>query len=163
MCDFLGDIFQELELASKWHGQFFTPYPVCKMIASMTMHDLKLFESDKVVTISEPACGGGAMLIAACDHLLENGINYQRQLKITAMDVDLTACHMAYIQLSLLGCNAVIVHGNTLSLEEFSFFETPLSKLFPIHSTHTQEINTINAPLFTQTQLNHSFGTCTTD
>ena len=133
MCDFLGDIFQELELASKWHGQFFTPYPVCKMMAAMTLHDMSPFESGKVVTISEPACGGGAMIIAACEHLRENGINYQRQLKITAMDVDLTACHMAYIQLSLLGCNAVVVHGNTLSLEERGHFETPLRRLFPVY------------------------------
>ena len=132
MCDFLGDIFQELELASKWHGQFFTPYPVCKMMAAMTLHDMSPFESGKVVTISEPACGGGAMIIAACEHLRENGINYQRQLKITATDVDLTACYMAYIQLSLLGCNAVVVHGNTLSLEEWGHFETPMARLFPI-------------------------------
>jgi type I restriction-modification system DNA methylase subunit len=133
MCDFLGDIFQELELASKWHGQFFTPYPVCKMMAAMTLHDMSPFESGKVVTISEPACGGGAMIIAACEHLRDNGINYQRQLKITAADVDLTACYMAYIQLSLLGCNAVVVHGNTLSLEEWGHFETPLRRLFPVY------------------------------
>jgi type I restriction-modification system DNA methylase subunit len=133
MCDFLGDIFQELELASKWHGQFFTPYPICKMMASMTL-DTKPFAEGGIVSISEPACGGGAMLIAACDHLRENDINYQRQLKITAVDVDLTACHMAYIQLSLLGCNAVVVHGNTLSVEGWGHFETPMCRLFPIAS-----------------------------
>lgn len=132
-CDFLGELFQELELSSKWHGQFFTPYPICKMMASMTL-DTKPFANGGVVSISEPACGGGAMIIAACEHLKEKDINYQRQLKITATDVDLTACHMAYIQLSLLGCNAVVVHGNTLSVEEYNHFETPISLLFPIAS-----------------------------
>lgn len=138
MCDFLGELFQELELSSKWHGQFFTPYPVCKMITSMTFTDLVDFGNGSVVSISEPACGGGAMLIAACEHLYENDINYQRQLKITAVDVDLTACHMAYIQLSLLGCNAVVVHGNTLSVEEWRHFETPMSGLFPITASNTK-------------------------
>ena len=131
--DFLGELFQELELASKWHGQFFTPYPICKMMASITL-DTKPFVNGGVVSISEPACGGGAMIIAACEHLHEQNINYQRQLKITATDVDLTACHMAYIQLSLLGCNAVVVHGNTLSLEEWGHFVTPMARLFPIAS-----------------------------
>lgn len=137
MSDFLGEIFQELELASKWHGQFFTPYGICRMVAQTTFHDLTPFENGNTVTLSEPACGGGAMVIAACEYLREKGINYQTQLKITAVDVDLTACHMAYIQLSLLGCQAVVVHGNTLSLEEYGHFITPLSWL-PIPTTKTQ-------------------------
>src|SRR4051812_21896745 len=30
--DFLGDTFMELELSSHWHGQFFTPMPLCSMM-----------------------------------------------------------------------------------------------------------------------------------
>jgi hypothetical protein len=35
------------------------------------------------------------------------------------------AVHMAYIQLSLLHVPAVVVHGNTLSLEEWGYWYTP--------------------------------------
>lgn len=122
----------DLELGNKWKGQFFTPYCICKMMAQLTIPTFEMFDNGNVVTVSEPACGGGAMLIALCEHLRENDINYQRQVRITAVDVDMTSFHMAYIQLSLIGCNAVVVHGNTLSVEEFEAFRTPLFDIHPI-------------------------------
>jgi type I restriction-modification system DNA methylase subunit len=33
--DYLGELFMALELGSHWHGQFFTPYCVCEMMAKM--------------------------------------------------------------------------------------------------------------------------------
>jgi hypothetical protein len=44
---------------------------------------------------------------------------------VTAVDVDEKAAHMAYIQLSLLGVPAIVIHGNTLSLQEWSHWYTP--------------------------------------
>ena len=32
--DFLGDMFMRLELGSHWHGQFFTPYSVCRLLSN---------------------------------------------------------------------------------------------------------------------------------
>jgi hypothetical protein len=31
-----GGVFSELDLGNKWAGQFFTPAPVCRMMAAMT-------------------------------------------------------------------------------------------------------------------------------
>ena len=31
--DLLGDLYMQLDLGSHWHGQFFTPYNVCAMLA----------------------------------------------------------------------------------------------------------------------------------
>ena len=123
--DFLGSMFMELELGSKWHGQFFTPYNVCKMMAQMTT-SAKEFEEDNIVSMMEPAVGAGAIVIALCDHLRDIGINYQRQLKITARDADYIACCMCYIQLSLLGCSAIVIHGNTLTNEHNNIWITPI-------------------------------------
>src|ERR1035438_3660342 len=53
------------------------------------------------------------------------GINYQQHLHVTAVDVDLKCVHMAYLQFALLHIPAVIVHGNSLSLEEFGRWYTP--------------------------------------
>ena len=65
------------------------------------------------------------MVIALAEAMLEAGVNYQEHLHVTAIDVDLKCVHMAYLQFSLLHIPAVIVHGNTLSLEEWSHWHTP--------------------------------------
>jgi len=133
MCDFLGEMFMELELGNKWKGQFFTPYHLCLLMSELTF-DAEPFRDGAVVTFNEPACGGGAMVIAYCETYLKNGINFQQQLKVTCQDVDFTAYNMAYIQLSLLGCNATVVHANTLTMEEFGHVETPIARLFPLRA-----------------------------
>ena len=124
--DFLGEMFMELELGSKWHGQFFTPYHLCLLMAELTVSK-EQFENDNIVSVNEPAVGAGAMVIALCDHLRNLKINYQRQLKIITQDTDYIACCMCYIQLSLLGCSAVIIHGNTLTLECRNYWYTPMA------------------------------------
>lgn len=127
--DVLGRTFHDLELHNKWAGQFFTPYPVCKMMAQMTIGDTadlnERIKERGFVTAQEPAVGTGAMVIALAEAMLDAGVNYQEHLHVTAIDVDLKCVHMAYLQFSLLHIPAVIVHGNTLSLEEWSHWHTP--------------------------------------
>lgn len=52
-------------------------------------------------------------------------LNYQQCMHITAVDIDIKAVHMCYIQLSLMGIPAVVIHGNPLTLEEWSSWYTP--------------------------------------
>lgn len=134
-CDFLGEVFMELELGNKFKGQVFTPFPLCSLMTRMTFKK-ELFEDGNVVTMNEHAVGGGAMVIAYCEMLLKNGINFQRQLKVICQDVDYTAMCMCYIQLSLIGCNATVVHANTITMEEWGSYHTPMARMFPIRSTH---------------------------
>ena len=140
-CDFLGEVFMELELGNKWKGQFFTPYHVCALMAELTFNESD-FADGRVITLNEPAVGGGAMVIAYCGMLLKNGINFQRQLKVICQDVDYTAMCMCYIQLSLIGCNATVVHANTITMEEWGSFHTPMARMFPIRSTHEMQPTT---------------------
>ena len=125
--DIMGRTYHELELHNKWAGQYFTPYEICRMMAKMTIgDDLKeRIERRGFITLQEPACGSGAMVIAFAQEMKEAGFNYQHQLHVTAVDVDAKCCYMAYIQLSLLHIPAVIIHGNTLSLEEYGRWYTP--------------------------------------
>lgn len=109
--DCLGQLFMGLELGSHWKGQFFTPYSVSLMMAKMLGEGIEgEFES-----LMEPAVGAGGMVIARANALKDMGINYQKRLHVTAVDVDITAVHMAYIQFSLLHIPAIVLHGNTLS------------------------------------------------
>lgn len=127
--DVMGRTYHDLELHNKWAGQYFTPYPVCQMMAQMTMADagdLRAKISRRgFVTAQEPACGSGAMVIALAQAMRDAGINYQEHLHVTAIDVDAKCVWMSYLQFSLLNIPAVIVHGNTLSLEEWGHWYTP--------------------------------------
>jgi hypothetical protein len=127
--DVLGRTFHDLELHNKWAGQFFTPYDVARMMANMTIGDsadLKARIAERgFVTAQEPAVGSGAMVIALAQAMHEAGVNYQQHLHVTAIDIDVKCVHMAYVQFTLLHIPAIIVHGNTLSLEEYSRWYTP--------------------------------------
>lgn len=124
--DCLGKLFMSLELGDSFKGQFFTPFEVSRLMAGITFGDARqAIEHQGFITMNEPACGAGGMILAAADALQAQGINYQRAMHATAVDVDATAVHMAYVQLSLAHVPAIIVHGNSLSLTEWGHWFTP--------------------------------------
>ena len=127
--DVLGRTFHDLELHNKWVGQFFTPYHLARVMARMTIADTEdltaKIAARGFVTAQEPAVGSGVMVIALAQEMRDAGINYQEHLHVTAIDVDVKCVHMAYAQFALLHIPAVIIHGNTLSLETYSHWYTP--------------------------------------
>jgi hypothetical protein len=128
-CDVLGDLFGELELFNKARGQFFTPYFVARMMAEITLGSrqdaLALIERHGFITAMEPACGAGSMVIALAQAMHRLDLNYQQHLHVTAVDIDPRVAHMAYIQFSLLHIPAVVIIGNSLSLEVREHWFTP--------------------------------------
>ena len=126
--DILGDAFQRLELSSHWHGQFFTPMEVSRMMAAITLGGdggmKRIIDEHGFATLMEPACGAGSMVIACASEFRKAGFNPQQQLHVTAQDVDSTAVHMAYIQFTLLGLPAVVIEGNSLTNERRDVFRT---------------------------------------
>lgn len=127
--DVLGRVFGELELGNSSRGQFFTPYPVCQMMASHLIGDGQdlhhQLQERGFITVSEPACGAGAMPIAFAEALTNKGVNFQHCLHIIAQDLDSRAVHMAYLQLSILHVPAILILGNTLTMEEREVWYTP--------------------------------------
>lgn len=111
MCDVLGAIYMESGMGSKAAGQFFTPYHLSYLCASLSVLDPD--ENGKYY-INEPSCGGGGMIIATAQALREKGIDYQRKMIVVAQDLDWKGVYMCYLQLSLLGINAICAQGNTL-------------------------------------------------
>jgi len=112
--DYLGVLFQSLELSSHWNGQFFTPYNVCKMMAKM-QGDIKERVTEKgFISVNDPACGAGALLIAFANTARAQGVNYQDHILFVGQDIDHTAAMMCYIQLSLLGSPGYVIVGDTL-------------------------------------------------
>ena len=114
--DFLGEIFGLLNLNSEWHGQFFTPYHIGALMAQMQLPEKPDEDYSKdPITISDPCCGAGCLLIAFANEAAKKGINYQKRMIFYAQDIDRIAALMCYIQLSILGCQAVVKIGNTLT------------------------------------------------
>lgn len=109
MTDMLGYIYMHLELGSKAHGQFFTPYHICQMMAKMQKYD------GKVLKVNEPSCGAGGNVIALAEALKEQGINYQQKMEVVCQDIDTKAVYMTYVQMCLYGIPAIVYQANTLS------------------------------------------------
>jgi hypothetical protein len=129
--DCLGELFMQMELSNQWKGQFFTPYELSAMMARLSLCDDL---DDKIkergfVTVNDPATGAGCMVIGMAEAIKERGLNYQKVMHVMAQDVDSTAVHMAYIQLSLYGIPAIVIHGNTLSGETWGNWRTPMHVL----------------------------------
>ena len=124
--DFLGQIFSNLNLGNSNKGQFFTPYHVSKMMAEINFIDLKKEIDNKgFITLAEPCCGSGGMIIAYAETMKEKGYNYQHQLYVESVDIDEICFKMAYIQLSLYGIPAKVVRGDSISLRFFEVLYTP--------------------------------------
>lgn len=126
--DFLGDVFQEMELANHWKGQFFTPQTISDVMAQLTMDEAYLREEigrQGYITIMDPACGSGSTIMGGINALLRANINYQQCAFAVMVDVDFTAANMSMIQASLMNLPAYIYHGNSLSLETFRLYVTP--------------------------------------
>ncbi len=124
--DFLGEIYHELELHNKWRGQFFTPIDICRFMGEINVIDLENQLMDKdYVTVSDPCVGSGAMLLGFAGAMANHHYDYTAKMRATATDIDLKCVHMAYIQTSLYGIPATIVHGDSLSMNEWSYWFTP--------------------------------------
>lgn len=125
--DVLGEVFHGLELHNKYHGQFFTPFHICEMMGQMLVGDKtdKSIQEQGYISLCEPCVGAGGMVLGFAKAMQKNNLDYQRELCVTACDIDIKCVHMAYLQLSLFGIPATIIHGNSLSLEQWSVWRTP--------------------------------------
>lgn len=128
--DVLGEMFHALNLSNEWNGQFFTPFHIADMMAKMMIGPQDEAIKEKgYITLNEPTCGSGAMIIAAAKSLVENNLSPSNNMCVLAVDNDIRCAMMTYIQLSYLGIPAVVVHGDTLRVQEYTRFYTPIYML----------------------------------
>lgn len=114
--DVIGGYYMQFALSTKgqqWNGEFHTPKTICDLMAQIVMGDTEL-PTEGPITICEPACGAGAIILSvgqACSP------EARRRLRVTAIDINRTACDMAFINTTLWGIPTRVIHGNTLSNE----------------------------------------------
>lgn len=123
--DVLGNLFEALELNSKDKGQFFTPQPISEFMAQIVGNEDISLGDKPFITLSEPACGAGGMVLAFVKQMQQAGYNPAERLWVQAIDVDRLAALMCYVQLSLWHVPAEVIVGNTLSMELRELWYTP--------------------------------------
>ena len=112
--EFLGNCMNLFEVTNRWNGQVLTPISLAQLMGRITAPEPK----DEIITLHDPCCGAGVLLIEGAEALLEKGW-MQRNICVVAGDIDHRACDMTYIQLSLLGYAGAVQHIDALSLETF--------------------------------------------
>lgn len=133
--DFLGCVYMELQGdgTKQAAGQFFTPFEISYMMAMMTLGDIaEAITAKGYTTLSEPASGGGGMLIAVAKYCHEQQIDRQRVF-FQAIDVNQNCFFMTYIQTAMLGMPGYVIQGNTLSGEQQTAWATPALQLTQWH------------------------------
>lgn len=124
--DVLGSIFEAIGLSNERNGQFFTSEHISQFMAKVTIGDeLKELQQKPYITVSDPCIGSGRMLLAFANEVQDLGYNYCAKMVGMAVDIDITCVYMSYIQLSAYGISAVVIHGNSLTVEEWSRWYTP--------------------------------------
>ncbi|MEK7990955.1 MAG: N-6 DNA methylase [Thiotrichaceae bacterium] len=117
--DMLGEVFETLDCGSQQSGQFFTPEPISKAMALMTLPQTPP-EGD-FITVLDSACGTGSTLIAALEILKKRGFK-RYHVHFTACDIAAHLVDATYIQLTLLGMPALVYHTNALSGEVWNVY-----------------------------------------
>ncbi|WP_276885660.1 hypothetical protein [Anaerococcus lactolyticus] len=126
--DILGSLLMELELGSKWNGQFFTPGCMANLLGIIALDEdrvAKEIKKDGFIMASDPAVGGGVTIIGLINAMMDKGFNPQRQLFVDCGDLDRRACYMTYIQLATLGIPAIVKNQDTLLNKVFDVWFTP--------------------------------------
>jgi type I restriction-modification system DNA methylase subunit len=112
--DVMGDFFEQ-NISSGRNGQFFTPYPICQFMASITHTDSVIddIEGKRPLRILDPTCGSGRMLLSSHKTI---GAGYEYY----GIDIDRTCVKMAALNLFLNGIwNSEVMCANSLSPDDF--------------------------------------------
>ena len=136
--DVLGEIYMESATSNDKSGQFFTPFSVSQVAAEANITEQSVSEwtdgdPNGVVTLLEPTCGSGGMILAAAQRLQQLNVNYSWQMLAYANDIDERCVAMTYLQCAFLGIPAIITHGNGLTLEYWAEYHTPAYMMGFLH------------------------------
>ena len=128
--DWAGELYMDSGTSNGKAGQFFTPYSVSQCMARINFPKdevrAKLGDDpNRVLTIYEPTCGAGGLIVASIDALAEVGVNYSWNAFVDCGDIDPRCVHMTYVTLSLLGVPAVVRLGDALMMEYRQNWFTP--------------------------------------
>ena len=93
-------------------------YPITLVITPIndiaTQMDM-LGNVEGFISVSDPACGAGATLLAFLNICKSRNICYHNKVLVVAQDIDFIVGLMCYIQCSFMGCAGYVVIGDTIA------------------------------------------------
>jgi type I restriction-modification system DNA methylase subunit len=107
--------FYETNLYSKGKSQYFTPWPVCKFMAAITMlvDAEEMAQIERPLRVIDPCCGSGRMLLAGATES-------KQRYEYYGIDIDYTCVQMAALNLFLNGMfNSEVMCANALDPDDF--------------------------------------------
>jgi type I restriction enzyme M protein len=134
--DLLGDIYMSIAGSGKQSamGQFFTPEPICTMMAHMTVREdaIPVDKIGNMLHVNDCACGSARTLLAFNSVAPGNFLHGE--------DLDLMCCKMACINMMMHGCEGFVIQRDTLAMDWRRGWQiNPLIRKipnFPIPSIH---------------------------
>lgn len=124
--DLFAKTYIQIGASNRSLKQDFTPVSVSQLLAKINLKHRSELPPEGFITVGDPACGSGTLLLAVADCIEENGLNPSAHMVAQAVDLDIRCVHMTYLNLSLYGIPAVVVCGNTFALEERDRWYTPV-------------------------------------
>ena len=115
--DVLGEFYLEVASHSskQARGEFFTPSCISKAIAHMLFDPDVIKAKNQPITVNEPACGSGGMVLAIAEMFAPNSVDL---LRVTCQDINPVAVDMCFINTSLWGIPAQVILGDTVRMTE---------------------------------------------
>lgn len=111
--DILGEYYLSIASHSskQARGEFFTPPEISRLMAKIAVDVDAVKAAGKPITVNEPACGSGGMMLALAEEFAPTSVDL---LRVTAQDINPVAVDMCYINLTLWGIPAKVILGDTL-------------------------------------------------
>ena len=125
--DVLGNIYESFGFYSKDKGQFFTPIPVSDFISKIMIGKdgaKKHIKEKGYISILDPCCGSGRLLFSSLQSYKDAGIDIN-DIYIEGSDISNICCYMTYVNLSLMGANAIIQNKDALTNKIYDTYFTP--------------------------------------
>jgi hypothetical protein len=143
--DILGDFFME-HISHGHNGQFFTPEPICEMMARMTN------PIEPGSRILDCACGSGRILMAAA--------KINRNATFYGADIDRNCCMMCLINQCLNGLLGEVAWMNSLSNQFFGAWQIQLHPTggipYIVPITETESLIVLKMPVQEATPIKGS-------
>jgi type I restriction-modification system DNA methylase subunit len=128
--DVLGCLFQEYGAPSEENGQHFTPPHVARLLGGMMLPTDEQIESTTTndpITIRDPTCGSGALLVGAGQQLEECAESPYAAVFV-GQDIDNRCTKMTAINFAVRGLPGFAIHGDSLKADPIAAWKVRPSK-----------------------------------